>query len=137
MKAKFISLSKSNQSIILSIDILDKSPKKNNYQSFKYNKEELFKYSFYISKSELKFLISPTLVNKKKFYQKIIGSFIFDQSIKYSASQININCIDKYLLEDLVFGFIQKDYIYSVYRSDTKNSQYRTLFKLFFFIIFK
>ena len=130
MKAKFISLSKSNQSIILSIDILDKSTKKNDYQSFKYNNVELFKYSFHISKSQLNFLILPSLANKKDFYQKIIGSFIFDQSIKYSATQITVNCINKHLLEDVVFGFVQKDYIYSVYKSDSKNSKYKTSFKL-------
>ena len=130
MKAKFISLSKSNQSIILSIDILDKSTKKNDYQSFKYNNVELFKYSFHISKSQLNFLILPSLANKKDFYQKIIGSFIFDQSIKYSATQIIVNCINEHLLEDVVFGFVQKDYIYSVYKSDSKNSKYKTSFKL-------
>ena len=130
MKAKFISLSKSNQSIILSIDILDKSIKKNDYQSFNYNNVELFKYSFHISKSQLNFLILPSLANKKDFYQKIIGSFIFDQSIKYSATQITVNCINEHLLEDVVFGFVQKDYIYSVYKSDSKNSKYKTSFKL-------
>jgi leucyl aminopeptidase len=130
MKAKFISLSKSNQSIILSIDISDKSPKKNHYQSFKYNNEELFKYSFNISKSQLNFSISPSVNNKKNFYQKVIGSFIFDQSIKYSATEININCLDKILLEDIVFGFIQKDNIYSVYKTGSKNIKYKTTFKL-------
>ena len=130
MKAKFISLSKSNQSIILSIDILDKSTKKNDYQSFKYNNVELFKYSFHISKYQLNFLILPSLAKKKDFYQKIIGSFIFDQSIKYSATQIIVNCINEHLLEDVVFGFVQKDYIYSVYKSDSKNSKYKTSFKL-------
>ena len=130
MKAKFISLSKSNQSIILSIDISDKSPKKNHYQSFKYNNEELFKYSFNISKSQLNFSISPSVNNKKNFYQKVIGSFIFDQSIKYSATEININCLDKILLEDIVFGFIQKDNIYSVYKTGSKNIKYETTFKL-------
>ena len=130
MKAKFISLSKSNQSIILSIDISDKSPKKNHYQSFKYNNEELFKYSFNISKSQLNFSISPSVNNKKNFYQKVIGSFIFDQSNKYSATEININCLDKILLEDIVFGFIQKDNIYSVYKTGSKNIKYKTTFKL-------
>lgn len=130
MKAKFISLSKSNQSIILSIDISDKSPKKNHYQSFKYNNEELFKYSFNISKSQLNFSISPSVNNKKNFYQKVIGSFIFDQSIKYSATEIDINCLDKILLEDIVFGFIQKDNIYSVYKTGSKNIKYKTTFKL-------
>lgn len=130
MKAKFISLSKSNQSIILSIDISDKSPQKNHYQSFKYNNEELFKYSFNISKSQLNFSISPSVNNKKNFYQKVIGSFIFDQSIKYSATEININCLDKILLEDIVFGFIQKDNIYSVYKTGSKNIKYKTTFKL-------
>ena len=130
MKAKFISLSKSNQSIKLFIHLLDKSQKKNNYQSFKYNNKELFKYSFNLSDSQLNFSILPSVFNQKKFYQKTIGSFIFDQSTKYSASEINIDCKNKHLLDDVVFGFIQKDYIYSVYKSDSKISKYKTSFKL-------
>jgi leucyl aminopeptidase len=130
MNAKFNSLNKSNQSIILSINILDKSSKNKNFQSFKYNCKELFKYSFNILNSQLNFSISPSVNNKKKFYQKIIGSFIFDQSIKYSATKIIIDCSIKPLLEDIVFGFIQKDYIYSVHKSGSKNSEYQTSFKL-------
>jgi len=86
MKAKFISLSKSNQSIKLFVDILDKSQKKNNYQSFKYNNKELFKYSFNLINSQLNFSILPSAINQKKFYKKTIGSFIFDQSNKFSAN---------------------------------------------------
>ena len=130
MKAKFISLSKSNQSIKLFIHLLDKSQKKNNYQSFKYNNKELFKYSFNLSDSQLNFSILPSVFNQKKFYQKTIGSFIFDQSTKYSASVINIECKNKHLLDDVVFGFMQKDYIYSVYKSDSKITKYKTSFKL-------
>ena len=130
MKAKFISLSKSNQSIKLFVDILDKSQKKNNYQSFKYNNKELFKYSFNITNSQLNFSISPSAINQKKFYQKTIGSFIFDQSTKYSANEVNIDCTNKHLLDDVIFGFIQKDYIYSVYKSDSKITKYKTSFKL-------
>ena len=130
MKAKFISLSKSNQSIKLFVDILDKSQKKNNYQSFKYNNKELFKYSFNINNSQLNFSILPSAINKKKFYQKTIGSFIFDQSTKYSANEVNIDCTNKHLLDDVIFGFIQKDYIYSVYKSDSKITKYKTSFKL-------
>mgnify|MGYP000281409617 FL=1 len=130
MKAKFISLSKSNQSIKLFVDILDKSQKKNNYQSFKYNNKELFKYSFNIINSQLNFSILPSTINQKKFYQKTIGSFIFDQSTKYSANEVNIDCTNKHLLDDVIFGFIQKDYIYSVYKSDSKITKYKTSFKL-------
>ena len=130
MKAKFISLSKSNQSIKLFVDILDRSQKKNNYQSFKYNNKELFKYSFNINNSQLNFSILPSAIKQKKFYQKTIGSFIFDQSTKYSANEVNIDCTNKHLLDDVIFGFIQKDYIYSVYKSDSKITKYKTSFKL-------
>ena len=130
MKAKFISLSKSNQSIKLSIHISDQSQKKNNYQSFKYNSKELFKYSFNIINSQLNFLILLSTINQKKFYQKTIGSFIFDQSTKYSATEVSVDCTNKRLLDDVVFGFIQKDYIYSVYKSDSKITKYKTSFKL-------
>ena len=130
MNAKFNSLNKSNQSIILSINISDRPSKDKKFESFKYDNKEIFKYFFYISNSKLNFLISPSSSNKKTFHQKIVGSFIFDQSIKYSATEIIIDCSNKPLLEDIVFGFIQKDYIYSVHRSGSKNTKYKTSFKL-------
>ena len=70
MKAKFISLSKSNQSIKLFVDILDKS-QKNNYQSFKYNNKELFKYSFNIINSQQIFQFYHPQLIKRNFIKKL------------------------------------------------------------------
>ena len=120
MKAKFNSLNKSNQSIILSVKILDKLSQNISFQSYKYNNNELFKYYFYVSDSKLNISVFITFKNSRNFYKKVLGSFIFDQSIKYSTSELIINSNDRETLEFIVMGFIQKDYIYSVYKTGFK-----------------
>ena len=130
MKAKFNLLNKSNQSIILLVDILIKPSKNINLQSYKYNNDEIFKYDFYVSDSKLNLSIIITSNNSKKFYKKVLGSFIFDQSIKYSTSELIINSNNKKLLESIVMGFVQKDYIYSVYKTGTQTNKFKTNYKL-------
>ena len=129
MKAKFNSLNKSNQSIILSVNILKKSLDKNKSLTFKYNNHELFKYSFNVLNSKLNIIISISST-EKNFYPKMIGSFIFTQSLKYTVTELIIDCPNSDLLEDIVMGFSQKDYIYSFYKSDSKINNFKSLYKL-------
>ena len=67
---------------------------------------------------------------KSQFNKTIIGSFIYDLSSKYSVSQIDINASTKLNLDLAVIGFLQKDFIYSVYKKNSKKSKYKTNFKL-------
>jgi leucyl aminopeptidase len=129
MKAKFNSLNKSNQSIILSVNVLKKSLDKNKSLTFKYNNYELFKYSFNVLNSKLNIIISISST-EKNFYPKMIGSFIFTQSLKYTVTELIINCPNSDLLEDIVMGFNQKDYIYSFYKSDSKINNFKSSYKL-------
>ena len=130
MKAKFNSLNKSNQSIILSVKILNKLTKDIKFKPNCYNKVEIFKYAIYISNSKLNISICVSKHNNKSFYQKIIGSFIYDHSVKYNVSNLEIDCSDTKLLESIVMGFNQKDYIYCVYKSNSQINQFKTTFKL-------
>jgi leucyl aminopeptidase len=130
MKAKFNLLNKSNQSIILSVKILDKLSQNISFQSYKYNNNELFKYYFYVSDSKLNISVFITFKNSRNFYKKVLGSFIFDQSIKYSTSELIINSNDRETLEFIVMGFIQKDYIYSVYKTGSRTNQFKNNYKL-------
>ncbi len=129
MNIKFNSLNKRNQSIILIVNISNKFFTNKKFQSFKYNNHELFKYSFFINNSKLNISIS-NINNSKIFYQKLIGSFIYDQSIKYSVSDLNINCEDKNILENIVFGFLQKDFIYSLYKKNSNLINFKTSYKI-------
>ena len=51
-------------------------------------------------------------------------------SIKYSSSKVLITSSNKSLLEELVFGFLRKDFIYSKYKNTSKISKYKTNYKL-------
>ena len=129
MDIKFNSLDKRNQSIILIIDISNKVLNYKKLQSFKYNNHEIFKYSFFIINSKLNISISNISVSKS-FYQKLIGSFIYDQSTKYSVSDLSIICEDKKLLDNIVFGFSQKNFIYSVYKQNSNLNHFKTNYQL-------
>ena len=129
MKAQFNSINKSNQSIILSSEILNKLSTKLKYHSYTYNNFEVFKYFTFIKESKILIHIYPSFKLNSSFYSKIIGSFIYNMSNKYSANQIEINSSDKILLNNIAFGFSQKDFIYSVYKKGSKKSYFKTTYK--------
>ena len=129
MNLKFNSLDNRNQSIKLAVNISDKNLSHKKYQSFTYNNHEIFKYSFFIINSKLNISIS-NISDSKSFYEKLIGSFIYDQSIKYSVSDLAINCDNKKLLENIAFGFLQKNFIYSVHKKNSNLNNFKTNYKL-------
>ena len=128
MKAQFNSIKSSNQSIKILVKI------SNNYQKnkddvFKYDNAPIFRYS--ISKAKFKFLISISPIDSKSyFHKKVIGSFIFDQTIKLNASLIDIECADKDLLDYCVLGFKQKDFIYSIHKKNCLKENFKQLISL-------
>ncbi len=130
MKAQFNLINLPNQSIKLNVNILDRVSKKKGLSDYSYNKNVIFKYSININKSQLALNIYPDGSNKSHFYKNVLGSFVYDISIKYSATNVFVNSKDKLDLESLVFGFLQKDFIYSIYKKNSKNSKYKTNFKL-------
>ena len=130
MKAQFNLISKPNQSIILSVDILEKLSAKNSFQSFKYDNIEIFKYSISIGDSKVLISIKYNSDSSKLFNTKVIGSFLYDISNKYSASKVEINSSNKSILNNIVFGFNQKDFIYSIYKKNSNKKKYKSNFKL-------
>ena len=112
------------------VDIINTVSKKKGLSEYSYNKKVIFKYSININKSQLVLNIYPEGSNKSHFYKNVLGSFVYDISIKYSATNVFVNSKDKLGLESLVFGFLQKDFIYSIYKKNSKNSKYKTNFKL-------
>ena len=129
MKAQFNSINLPNQSIKLSVSINNKTLKNKGLNEYKYNNEIIFKYLIEIKNSIYQLNIYPHN-NNNHFTKTILGSFIYDNSIKYSISQINIFADTKLTLEYIVFGFLQKDFIYSIYKKNSKKSKYKTNFKI-------
>ena len=130
MKAQFNLINKSNQSIKLLANISDKSSTKKNFQIYRYNNNEIFKYVISIKDSKIELNINLLKLLKNSFSNKLIGSFIYDISNKYSATQVDINTSNKNILENIVLGLCQKDFIYSIYKKNSKKSIYQTKFKL-------
>ena len=130
MKTQFNLINKSNQSIKLSVDISDKSSNKKDLKKYSYNKICIFKYFIDIANSKYNLKIYLEKISKNHFNKSVLGSFIYDNSIKYSISQISINVSKGIDLNALVFGFLQKDFIYSKYKINSPLKKFKSNFKL-------
>tara|TARA_B100001057_G_scaffold264337_1_gene264516 strand:- start:1762 stop:3165 length:1404 start_codon:yes stop_codon:yes gene_type:complete len=130
MKAQFNLINLSNQSIKLLVNLHDKNSNKKGLSDYRYNKVVIFKYLIILKNSQVILDIYPENLNKNHFNKIVLGSFLYQIAIKYSASDIKINSKNKIDLENLVFGFLQKDFIYSIYKNKSKKSKYKTTFRL-------
>ena len=130
MKAQFNSINLSNQSIKLYVNLDDKSSNKKGLSNYTYNNINVFKYSLNIQNSQINLNIYNKTSNKSYFYKIVLGSFVYQTAVKFSSSTIIVNSKNKSDLDSLVFGFLQKDYIYSVYKNKSKKSLYKTNYKL-------
>ena len=130
MKAQFNLINLSNQSIILYVNLDDKSSNKKGLSNYTYNNINVFKYNLKIQNSQINLNIFNKTSNKSYFYKIVLGSFIYQTAVKFSSSTIIVNSKNKSDLDSLVFGFLQKDYIYSVYKHKSKKSLYKTNYKL-------
>ena len=106
MKAQFNLINKPNQSIKLLVHLTDKTPSKKDLQDYKYNKTIIFKYSLVLKNSHYILNIYSNNTSKNHFEKTILGSFIYDNSIKYSISEIIINTNKKIDLDPLAYGFL-------------------------------
>ena len=129
MKIQFNSINKSNQSIKLSVNILSKLSDKYKYETYTYNKNIIFRYIISIKESKILISIFPSFKNDNLLNIKFIGSFIYDISNKYSANQIDIISQNKILLDNIVLGFQQKDFTYSIYKKGSKKLNFKTNYK--------
>ena len=88
MKTQFNLINKSNQSIKLSVDISDKSSNKKDLKSYSYNKICIFKYFIGIKNSNYILKIYLDKIAKNHFNKSVLGSFIYDNSIKDRKSVV-------------------------------------------------
>ena len=130
MKAQFNSINLSNQSIKLYVNLDDKSSNKKSLSDYTYNNIIVFKYNLNIKNSQINLNIHIKSSNKSYFHKVVIGSFVYQTAIKFSSSIVFINSKNKSDLDNLVLGFLQKDFIYSIYKKNSKKSKYKTSYKL-------
>ena len=130
MKAQFNSINLSNQSIKLNVSLDEKKSNKKDLSNYTYNKVIIFNYSINLQNSQINLNIYNKTLNKSYFYKIVLGSFVYQTAVKFSSSTIIVNSKNKSDLDSLVFGFLQKDYIYSVYKNKSKKSLYKTNYKL-------
>ena len=130
MQAQFNLINKSNQSIKLSVNIIDNLTSQKGLSQYTYNKITIFKYSIKIENSQFNLNIYLENNLNNHFNKTIVGTFIYDYSIKYSISQIKIKANKKSNLEALVYGFMQKDFIYSFHKKNSQFNKFKTNFNL-------
>ena len=114
----------------MSAYLSSKLSKKKDLIKYTYNNINIFKYSLDIKNSQYVLNIYQDISDINHFSKSILGSFVYDISIKYSFSQITLNSEEGFDLDALIYGFLRKDFIYSVYKKNSKNSKYKTSFKL-------
>ncbi len=130
MNAQFNLINKPKQSIKLTVDISSKSSYKNDLKKYTYNNLLIFKYSINIINSQYILKIYVQKISKNHFNKSVLGSFIYDNSIKYSISQILIKGSKDIDLNAIVYGFLQKDFIFSKYKKNSSLKKFKTNFKL-------
>ncbi len=130
MKAQFNSINLSNQSIKLNVSLDEKKSNKKDLSNYTYNKVIIFNYSINLQNSQINLNIYNKTSNKSYFYKIVLGSFVYQTAVKFSSSTIIVNSKNKSDIDSLVFGFLQKDYIYSIYKYKSKKSLYKTNYKL-------
>ena len=87
---------------------------------YTYNNQVIFKYSINLKNSIVLLTIYYENSNKNHFNRIVLGSFVYQTAMKFSVSTILVNSDSKSDLESLVFGFLQKDFIYSIYKNNSK-----------------
>ena len=130
MKAQFNLINISNQRFKLLVNILDKGSPKKGLLDYKYNNFVIFKYYLKLENSQFVLNIYKTNSKINHFNRVVLGAFVYDISLKYSISSITIESNNKLILQSLAFGFLQKDFIYTKYKSKSKFSKFKTNYKL-------
>ena len=112
MKAQFNLIKSANQNIKISFKVLKSITNKKKFKPFSYNKESIFDYLILINNSQIDISIHPSIKPLSQFHKNVMGSFMHDYSVKFEASQVDIDCEDQNLLDSIIIGFRQKDYTF-------------------------
>ena len=116
MNAQFISINLPKQRIKLNVEIVNNISDKKSFEIYKYNHQDLFFYNVNILESKVN--LKLCLSDKKIFFnRRALGYFTFDICKKYSISDLQISCESGNILEEAIVGFLQKDYVFTKYKS--------------------
>ena len=88
MKAQFNLINIPNQSIKLLVNLSNKNSNKKGLSKYSYNNITIFKYSISLKNSEFVINIYSSNSDKNHFSKTVLGSFVYDTALKYSASLI-------------------------------------------------
>jgi leucyl aminopeptidase len=119
-----------NNNTKLSVNLLDKKSLKKNLLNFDYNKIVIFKYEISFSNSGITIQIYPENDLNVLFYKNAIGAYIFNKSIDFNCSQVEISFHNNLLKDDVVFGFLQKDFLFNKYKNSSSIYKFKTNYKL-------
>ncbi len=130
MKAQFNLIKSANQNIKITFKILKSISNNKKFKSFSYNQESIFNYLISINNSQINVSLCQSNKSLSQFHKNAIGSFIHNYSVKFEASQVDVLCEDQNLLDNIVMGFQQKDFIYSLYKKNSLKEKFKTSYKL-------
>ena len=130
MKAQFNLIKSANQNIKISFKILKLIRNKKKFKSYSYNKVSIFDYLISIDNSQIDVFLCPNNKSLSLFHKNIMGSFMHDYSVKFEAARVDIFSEDQNLLDNVVIGFQQKDFIYSIYKKNSLKEKFKTSYKL-------
>ena len=130
MKAQFNLIKSANQNIKITFKILKSISNSKKFKSFSYNQESIFNYLISINNSQINVSLCQSNKSLSQFHKNAIGSFIHNYSVKFEASQVDVLCEDQNLLDNIVMGFQQKDFIYSLYKKNSLKEKFKTSYKL-------
>ena len=129
MRAQFNLIQSRNQSIKLKIEILDSKENTKKFIPYNYNNTLIFKYHTFIKSSDLVIQISDH-ISLTYFHDIIIGSFAYDNCIKFNVNNLEVICKSKKLLDLIVLGFLQKDFLFSKYKKNYLFNKFKTNYSL-------
>ena len=95
MKAQFNLIKSANQNIKISFKVLKSITNKNKFKTFSYNKKSIFYYLILLNNSQISISIHPSIKPLSQFHKNVMGSFMHDYSVKFEASQVDIDCEDQ------------------------------------------
>ena len=117
---------------IILFEIVSPTKSDRDFTNFYYNKEVIFQHRFAIAQTKIFFKIIFDNTVSIPFHNQLIGSFIYDNSIKFNASNIEIvfNNNNKELSNHIFIGFKQKDFSYSIYKKNSQIEKFKSSFKV-------
>ena len=126
MVINFTSRTKPKQNIKLECLINnDKPTDLKVYDKYKYNGNLLFFYNLSLNKSKILLTIHPISSKKNGLKHFFIGYFLYDIAIKYNVSDVALISKSNEFINDIVFEFRRKDYIFNKYLNNSSSSKFK------------